>query len=161
MIDISNTATTKRWDIRVSRADLFKIVSLQTSYINNRLPVRDDLRVLSEDDTAIYNTYLLNAVADLNVMLARYYQREFDEGEMDSDYIYLDLSLSLNAKDSIAFSLGKYIEQYLEKSILKEWYGADSYALGIDNLLAQYEARIKTTLNYRKTPTRLNINPLF
>jgi len=161
MIDIINTSTEKKWEFRIPIADLFKIVSLQTSYILNRFPIKSDFKILTEDDRAIFDDYLRMAIADLNVMLARYYQREFDEYEIDEDYIYLNLTLSLAGKDSISFSLNEYIKKFLEYSILKNWYGAESYPLGIDAQLSETEAKLKSSTNYRKVPVRRPINPLF
>jgi hypothetical protein len=161
MIDIINTSTEKRWEIRIPIADLFKMVSLQTSYILNRFPIKSDFKILTEDDRAVFDDYLRLALGDLNIMLARYYQREFDEYEITSEFIFLNLSLSLNCKDSISYSLNEYIKKFIEYSILKNWYGIESYALGIDAQLAETEYKIKSSTNYRRVPVRRPINPIF
>ena len=160
-VDVLNTTTQKRWEFSISVPDLFKMVSLQTSYINNRFPVRSDFRIMNEDDMALFKSSLYNAVADLNVMLARYYQREFDEYEITDEFIYLNLNLSLDCKDSISFSLNEYVKKFLEFSILKEWYGVESYNLGIDAQIALNESKIKSSTNYRKNVVRRPIHPIF
>lgn len=160
-VDVINTSTTKRWEFAIPIPVLFKLVSLETSYMNNRFPVRSDLRILTEDDMAVFNDYLRLAVADLNIMLARYYQREFDEYELTTDFLYLNLSLSLGCKDSISYSLEEYIKKFLEFSVLKMWYGAESFNLGIDSQLSQWEYKIKSATNYRQVRVRRPIHPLF
>jgi len=163
IIDTITTTEDKKWEFIIKKQGLFDNVSLRTNYINDRKPVdqRDDNKVLAEDDKALYDKYLKAAIADMNIMLARYYQREFDDYEIDDENIYLSLSLVLTAKHSIAFSLREYIIEFLELYVLKKWFGIESASLGIDAELSEIESKLKSAINYRSVPSRRPIHPMF
>lgn len=163
IIDTITTPTDKKWEFVIKKQGLFDNVSLRTNYINDRKPVeqRDDNKILAEDDMALYDKYLKSAIADMNIMLARYYQREFDDYEIDDENIYLSLSLVLTVKHSVSFSLREYIVEFLELYVLKRWFGTESNTLGIDAELAAVESKLKSAINYRSIPSRRPIHPMF
>lgn len=163
IVDISKTATGKNWDFIINREGIFNNVSLKTNYINDRKVIeqRDDGRVLTEDDKALYEKYFKAAIADLNIILARYYRREFDDYDIDDDNIYINLSLGVNFKDSVSFSMKEYIADFLELFILKKWYGPEADSLGISFELIETESKLKSATNYRSSPVRRPINPVF
>lgn len=165
MIDVINNKTTgeKIWEITIAREKLYNNVSLRSDYINDRLPPeeRSDSLVLLDDDRALYEKYLTGAIADLNMMLSYFSRTEFSDYDIDSENIYMNLSLTPNHKDSIAYSLNEYIVSFLELNILNRWYGkVISNKLGIDAELAEADINLRRAINYRKKPVRLPIDPL-
>lgn len=176
MIEITNTAATtstdaltgeiievpavKQWAFAFARTDMFNNISLRTNYINDRKPAekRDDNRILLEDDLVMFNKYLSSAVADLNIILARYYESEFSNYDIDEGSIYLTLSLGNNFKDSVAYSMDEYIKQFIEAKILLKWFGPEVYELGIDVELKEAEDKLRSAINYRKSPVHRPIN---
>ena len=163
ILDTATTSTDKRWEIILKRETLFNNVSLRTNYINDKLPIehRDDNKILSEDDMAIFNKYLRAGIAEINTILARYYKREFDDYEIDDESIYFNLSFVLNAKNSIAFTIKEYLAEFLELYILKRWYGQESKVHGIDYDIAETELKLRAAINYRSTPVRRKAHPIF
>jgi len=162
-VDTINTRTGKNWDFIFNKEAIFNNVSLKTNYINDRKPVelRDDGRVLTEDDRAVYEKYFKAAIADMNIILAKYYHREFDDYEVDDKNVYINLSLPSTAKDSVSFSMREYIASFFELHVLKKWFGTEADMLGISAELLEVEQKLKSASNYRSSVVRRPINPVF
>lgn len=165
MIDVINNKISgeKIWEITIPRDKLYNNVSLRTNYINDRLPPqeRNDNLILMEDDKALYEKYLTGAVADLNMKLSYFSKTEFSDYDITDENIYINLSLTPNHKDSIAYSLNDYVTSFLELNILNKWYGKKiSQNIGLDIELAEADIKLQRAINYRKKPVRLPIDPL-
>lgn len=153
-----DTNITKTWPIEIKEDVVFARCtneSLYQAYNRAEANPKGDAIVIQDDDRAQFRIYYHNAIAGLQMLLARRMAEPiFDYCcEEESDVVFL-LLMHDNHDNNILPVLTNHCYEYVVRRILEQWYHAD---LGSE--LERLE--INHCLHYRKNPVRRRIHPLF
>lgn len=145
------------WTLEFDENAIFKRTiddSLYLIYQKGSADSHNDLRVLEEDDKAMFQRYYRIAIGDLKVALAR---RMDDPGTgVDDDgegRTYFFLSVTNNHEELMIQPLHTHCVEYLIKAILQMFYNRH---FGKDTEMDE----IKHCIHFRRGPVRRKIRPL-
>lgn len=154
----------KYWTIMIDTEDAFKRVSLDSNYREHSMTnERGERYVLLNDDQALFNRLLKNAVSELWLRMARMAKNIAGGIKYSEDFIALSLEVSDNHDDNILFVLSNNIDLFTDAWVLRQWY--ESNHLYDDMLRCEQNAttamsQIVTCVHYRKKAVKLPIHPL-
>ena len=154
-----NTNITKAWTIEIREAEVFARCTNESLYqAYNRIDEnpKGDALVIQDDDRGQFRVYFDNAIAGLNMMLARRmcdpcYSHNCNEG---GKTVIFNLFMHDNHDDAVLPVLISNCYDYMVKKVLEQWYHAD-YGSELSRL------EVLHCLHYRKYPVRRRIGPLF
>lgn len=152
---------TNVWTVTLKEGEVFKRVqdeTLMTSY--QRLPQnpKEDGNVMTDDDEAFFHRYYLNALSELNIMLARRTARV--GGDIRTDHDTRETTYTLPMTDAheelLLTALGSHCLEYVVAKVLENWYG------GKADFGSEREAHeIRRIIHFRRFPIERNVTPLF
>lgn len=160
MVEVYNNSKGKFWEFTLNRNEIFKLCNRRTVALNSRLQDKKHINEMMEEDRGAFDIYYAQALSDLIPKIALYLEYPYSDAETEGDNTYLTLKLTDAQDDSVAYTLDNYISLFLQYRVLKEWFGVDSYALGIDQKSAEIEDNLMKIRGYRKKPAQRPINPV-
>lgn len=153
-----NTNITKVWTIEIKEDEVFARCTNESLYqAYNRAeanPKGDDV-VIQDDDFGQFDVYFGNALANLQILLARRMNGvPVDNGTNGRKHLVFTLDMHDNHDDNVLPVLIQHCKEYVIKQVLEQWYHID-----FGSTLERLE--INHCLHYRKTPIRRRVGPLF
>lgn len=152
-----NTNITKTWIVTINKEEAFSRCTNESLYqAYNRLGENNkgDAIVMQDDDKGQFSIYFANAIANLNMLLARRMDGPSVDYCGNCDDVTFVLQMHDNHDDNMLPILINYCYDYVIKKVLEQWYRID-----FGSELAKLE--INHCLHYRKHPVRRRIGPLF
>jgi hypothetical protein len=153
-----NTNITKTWTIVISEDEIFARCTNETlyqAYNRSESNPKGDALVIQDDDFAQFDVYFGNAVANLQILLAKR-MSSAPINVIQSGHRHLEFTLDMhdNHDDNILPVLEQHCKEYVIKQVLEQWYHID-FGSTFERL------EINHCIHYRKNPVRRRVGPLF
>lgn len=152
-----NTNITKTWIVCINEEEVFSRCtneSLLQAYVRTDANAKGDAIVMQDDDNGLFRIYFANAIANLNMILARRMQEQTVDYCGCCQEVTFVLNMHDNNDNNMLPILISHCYEFVVKSVLEQWYHA--------NLGSELERlEINHCLHYRKNPVRRRIGPLF
>lgn len=149
-----NTNITKTWVLEISEDLIFERCTNETlyqAYNRSENNPKGDGVVIQEDDRGQFRVYFANAIANLNMMLARRLAEPTISAGLVTTFV---LDMHDNHDNNILPILVNHCHEYLVRKVLEQWYHAD-FGSELEKL------EINHCLHYRKHPVRRRVGPVF
>lgn len=150
------TNITKTWIVEIREEDVFARCtneSLYQAYNRSEANPKGDAVVMQDDDRGQFRIYFANAIANLQMLLARRMADTNCCGCCGVDVTF-QLEMHHNHDNNILPVLINHCYEYVVRKVLEQWYHAD-FGSELEKL------EINHCLHYRKHPVRRMIGPLF
>lgn len=154
----------KFWVVLIDTEEVFVRVSLDSNYREYAMENGGERYILLEDDMSVFNRLVKNAIAELWMKLGRMGKAVDNGVRYTEDITMLRLEVGANHDDNMLFTLGGFIERFIDAWVLKQWFGL--------NRLQDEEAKcardaasalssLVTVAHYRKKAVKRPVNPMF
>lgn len=153
----------KFWVVLIDAEEVFARVSLHSNYREYALENGGVRYVLIEDDMAMFNRLVKNAIAELWMKLGRMGKTVENGVRYTEDTTVLRLEVNENQDDNMLFTLGGFIEQFVDAWVLKQWFGLNGLQkeeLACARDAAGALASLVTVAHYRKKAVKRPVNPV-
>lgn len=120
--------------------------------------------VLLNDDLGLFRTLVKNAIAELWLRIGRMSKAITQAISHTEEVTRLNLEVSSNHDDNMLFSMGSFIEQFIDSWVLKQWYERNQVQIHAQQCEHNAElalSRIVTIVHYRKKAIKRPVNPIF
>lgn len=154
----------KYWVLNMDTEEALNRVSLDSNYREHAMQQGGSRYVLMEDDQALYALMLKRAVNDLWLKLARMSKAVAGGLKYSDDGVVMRLEVSDNYDDNMLFTLGGFVERFIDSCVLRQWYErnnlqAEAVKCGIEAEVAV--GNILNVVHFRKRAVKRPVNPVF
>lgn len=149
-----NTNIIKTWTITITESEVLARCtneSLYQAYVRADANTKGDAMAIQEDDMDVFRLYYGNALAELQMLLARRMEEMPVHTNLSCEFT---LQMHHNHDNNILPVLINHCYGFVVKRVLEQWYHID-FGAELEKL------EINHCIHYRKHPVRRTIGPLF